>query len=244
MIVAECRGPAEMPIYHERTYCWHEQANWSYATACVPIRMVSSARRSGTRNTSFERDSRDGVAWAVTGITDFVGGNGMEAVQSEAHLLIVESVRCGAVRSSGPDENRKHTVRQDMDIIPLGTRRCFRMPTSPVSALPEKATRSRLRKRRVDDSHARYGVERAARLAPATPFASASGACAVDVCGHLLVFNDGIETAHGIWGSTDAANLWADSDGVFAHRAKRIDLRQQGIARIRVESDNVPVDLI
>lgn len=243
MIVAECRGPAEMPIYHERTVLLARTGELvvrdrvrPYADDIVgaPIWHTQHVR---------ERDSRDGVAWAVTSITDFAGGNGMEADQPEARLLIVSPFD-GEPFEVLDQTKPEHAVRPEMDVDTAGN-----------TMLLQKAhvTHQCLFQRRHLDREGTNAVlsllmpdaawDRAARATPATPWHSAPDACVVDVNGRLLVFNDGVETLSGAWGSTDAANLWADGSGVFSHRAKRIELRREGVARIGVRSADMPLDL-
>ena len=61
--------------------------------------------------------------------------------------------------------------------------------------------------------------------------------------GKLVVFQEGFDEIHGVWGATDAAILWVDAEGLMAHRAKRIEIRRPGLASISITSDDMPFDV-
>ncbi len=243
LIAAECRGPDDMPIYHERTVLLARTGELIVRDRVQPYADDVVGSPIWHAQDVHETASRDGVAWAVSSITDFVGGNAMQARQPEARLLIVNPLD-GDPYEVTDQRKPNHAVQPDMDEFTAST---YMLLTDAHVTRQCLYQRTALDRERVNpvltvlmpDS----AWDRSRRATPAAQLSGTPEACAVGVNGRLVVFNDAVGEVSGDWGATDAAVLWADESGLMAHRVRAIDLRFDGVAEIRVESSEMPLDI-
>jgi len=247
MIVAECRGPNEMPIYSERTVLLGRTGELVVRDRVIPY--SDDVIGSPIWHTQHVRDRRitTGTAYVEVEITDFRGGNGVNARQSDARLLICDPL--GTVESIDGDgyeqvdqSKPEYVLRPDMT---EEERSGFDLHDSA------HVTRTCLFRRRLmcrDVSNHFITV-----LVPASHAKSPNPARLIDrpsddgfvldVNGALVVLNEGANTLSGDWGTTDAAALWVDAYGVFAHRVKRIELSRDGYPPMSLKTDSGPLDI-
>jgi hypothetical protein len=246
MIVAECRGPNEMPIYTERTALLGRTGELVIRDRVVPY--ADDVVGSPIWHTQYVRDSGidDNAAWVEAEITDFRGGNGCLARQSDARFVIADPLNLDAGEWKCLDQTKPERVfTPDMDDDPRSYTELLISAHVTKNCLYRK--RSMVRDTANHFVTVMYPAEMRQNGTSPCGFIDGSSHEAdklvLDVNGRLVVMNETLEMIKADWGMTDAATLWADADGVMAHRTQRIELRRAGVVEIVVESSEMPLDV-
>lgn len=177
------------------------------------------------------------VSWAEASVDEFRGMNGPWFKNAEGSVVIANPLGAAPWQVhelSNPDPYASpHYVEPVTRYFTYWkashvTRQCLHQPRELKSGVPERFVTILVPGSVAPSAEAAVQV-----LQPPT-----DDTLVCDVSGSLLVLNAGLNVVSGSWGESDAAALWCENTGVFAHRAKRI-----GLERVTVQSESQYIDV-
>jgi len=184
-----------------------------------------------------QRVRRAGDGWAEVSVDEFHGMNGPWFKNADASALVINPLDAARWSETVQDNPEPYASPHYAEPVTRYftywkashvSRICLSQPRPLVVGKPNHFVTVLVPADRIDSA------EKAVR-----PVGGSAGRSFVmEVAGCTYVTDAGETPVSGPWGATDARVLWADGDGVFAHRVRRVEL--PGVA---IESPRQWVDL-